>query len=413
MSSLKVVTRNLDKNGFENVYVQYNGGKRFPIGTAGLKVKAGGMEGSQLVKCSGAAWKEHNASIAAGNEAIETTRSELARIVRRYTEDNGVAPTPDVLEELWKAPQDAKGTAGAKVTFWQLFAAYETEMKLKRSGNTWRTIKPLGTLLLEFEQAHHVKLSLGSFDYALMVRLNDFMLQKGRLNSTARTRIAKLKAMLNWTVKMGFSKHVTFREYKREKSHKDAPTNQRIVALNDDELNELLALELDCPHMRYARALFSLACATGLRFSDSVRIGPACIDGENIRIVTEKTNEELTIPLNWLSRKVLSEYPKGMRGTDLGLYNARLVKLGEMCPTLHKSFTRTTFSGITPVTNETKKLKYQHLSSHVGRKTFVTRCLTQGIPEFKIRKWTGHKNLESFTRYVDNVVGEVETMSRF
>ncbi|QKG52257.1 tyrosine-type recombinase/integrase [Hymenobacter sp. BRD67] len=423
--SLKVITRNLDSKGFENVYVQYahNGtSKRFPVGENGLKVQRGGMEDGRLVKCAGAAWKEHNASIVDGNEAIDTTKSQLTRIIRRYSEDNGTVPTPEVLEELWKAPKNAKGSPGAKVTFWQLFKDYEAVLKAKvkkgtdghKDGyNTARGLKPLGTLLLEFERAHGIKLTLASFDFALMTRFNDFMLEQGHLNSTTKTRIARLKALLNYFVQMGVSKHVAFREYKRDKTHKDAPKNQRIVALNEQELAEWLALELDCKHLRYARALFSLACATGLRFSDVTRVGPHCINNDAIQIVTRKTGDTLTIPLNWLSRKVLAEYPDGMRATDLGKYNARLVALGEMCPSLHNAFTRTAFSGNARVVDESKNRKYQYLSSHVGRKTFVTRCLMDGIPEFKIRRWTGHKNLESFARYVDNEIGEADIMSRF
>ena len=423
--SLKVVTRNLDSKGFENVYVQYaHGGvsKRFSVGPKGLKVLRGGMEDGRLVKCAGAAWKEHNASIKDGNEAIEATSSGLAFLIRRFREDNKESPTPDVLEELWKATNEGKGTAGAKVTFWQLFGEYEAMLKARvktnKDGhkvgyNTARGLQPLRTQLIEFEQARGVKVTLGSFDYSLMTAFNDFMLGQGHRNSTTRTRMALLIAMLNHWVKMGISKHVAFREYKRDRSHKDAPTNQRIVALNDEELSQLLGLELDCPHLRYARSLFSLSCATGLRFSDAVRVGPDCIDNGNIRIVTKKTGEELTIPLNALSKQVLAEYPGGMRSTDLGLYNARLVKLGEMCPALHKPFKRTTFSGLNPVDYELKTMKFHHLSSHVGRKTFVSRCLTKGVPEFKIRRWTGHKNLESFTRYIDNEVGESDMMARF
>lgn len=415
--SLKVVTKNSDKLGRETVYVQYFDGtdsKRFPTG---VKVKPGGMEDGRLAKCAGAAWKEHNASIVDGNAAIEKTSSTLAFLIRRYNEDQGEKPSGAVLEELWKSQKGAKDAEGAKATFWQHFAEYEGQLKAKvtptKEGySTARGLKPLRTLLLEFERARGIKISLASIDYRMLSAFNDFMLSHGHLNSTVRTRMARLKAMLNHFVRMGISNNVAFRDYKRDRKHKDAPLNQRIVALHDDELKELLALELDCPRLRYARALFALCAGTGLRFSDAIRVGPNHVDGENIRITTKKTGEELTIPLNWLSRLALAEFPQ-MRSTDLGLYNERLVKLGEMCKTLHRPFIRTTFSGLSPITNEDKTLKYHHLSSHAGRKTFVTRCLMQGVPEFKIRKWTGHKNLESFSKYVDNVIGEADMMSRF
>ncbi len=423
--SLKVVTKNLDSKGFENVYIQYGHGgdsKRLVIGPKGLKVKQGGMEDERLVKCAGAAWKEHNASITDGNEAIDKAKSSIQFIIRRFAEDYKEAITPDVLHEMWeaeRAPKQGNAPAGAKVTFWQLFKDYEAGLlgKVKDSEkdgyNTARSLKPLGSLLMEFEQARGVKLTLASFDYALMTAFNDFMLSKGHRNATTNVRMGLLKTLLNHWVKTGVSKHVAFREYRRPKKHKNAPTNQQIVALNAAELDELIALDLDCKHLRYARALFCLCAATGLRYSDAVRVSPADIRNENFVITTQKTKETLTIPLNWLSRKVLAEYPEGMRSLDLGQYNARLIKLGEMCPSLHKSFKRITFSGVTAVSDATKTLKYQHLSSHVGRKTFVCLCLMKGIPEFKIRHWTGHKDLTSFSHYVDGEMGQMELMSRF
>ncbi len=423
--SLKVVTRNLDSKGFENVYIQYaHGGasKRLVIGPKGLKVKQGGMEDGQLVKCAGAAWKEHNASLTDGNEAIDTAKSKIQFIIRRFAEDYKETITPDVLHEMWEAvrnPKQGSAPAGAKVTFWQLFADYEAGLLSKvadsnKDGyNTARALKPLGKLLMEFEQARGIKLTLASFDFSLMTAFNDFMLSKGHRNATTNVRIGLLKTLLNHWVKTGASKHVAFREYRRPKKHKNAPTNQQIVALNAAELDEMLALELDSNDLRYARALFSLCVATGLRYSDAVCVSPANVQNDNLVITTQKTKETLSIRLNWLSRKVLAEYPEGMRRLDLGQYNARLVKLGEMCPSLHKPFKRITFSGVTTVTDDRKTQKYQHLSSHAGRKTFVCLCLMKGIPEFKIRHWTGHKDLTSFSRYVDSEIGETEMMDRF
>lgn len=425
--SLKVVTRNLSKEGFETVYIQYSHlgvSKRFPVGPQGLKVKQGGFEDGKFVKCAGAAWKAHNDSLTDANDRIGEEVGELTAIIRRYTEDNKIAPTPDVLGELYLAPATAAAKAAGVTasTFWELWNKYLAMMEARVSGksgyNTARSIKPLGKLLLQFEQARVMKLSLASFDYALMSDFQTFLIGLGQRNATVRTRVALVKTMLNWTVKMKGSKHVAFREFTQSSSFKNAPKNQRIVALNEVELKEFMALPLDDKHLRYAQSLFTLCCATGLRYIDAIQVKPDMIHNEAIVITTQKTGEELTIPLNWMSKAVLAECPAGMHSVDLGQYNARLQSIAKMCKSLHTPFTKTTFSGLTSVKNtdsegKIKGLKYQHVTSHVGRKTFVTRCLINAIPEYKIRKWTGHKDLTNFSKYVDNQIGDSVIMDKF
>ena len=51
------------------------------------------------------------------------------------------------------------------------------------------------------------------------------------------------------------------------------------------------------------------------------------------------------------------------------------------------------------IIEETKK-KYEILSSHSARRTFVVECLRKGIAPLVIIKWTGHSNLETLRPYI-------------
>ena len=44
--------------------------------------------------------------------------------------------------------------------------------------------------------------------------------------------------------------------------------------------------------------------------------------------------------------------------------------------------------------------KYELITSHTARKTFVTNSLILGMKEMVVRNITGHKKEESFRRYV-------------
>ena len=44
--------------------------------------------------------------------------------------------------------------------------------------------------------------------------------------------------------------------------------------------------------------------------------------------------------------------------------------------------------------------KYELVSIHTGRHTFVVAALTLGIPTEVIRKFTGHKSLDAMASYI-------------
>ena len=44
--------------------------------------------------------------------------------------------------------------------------------------------------------------------------------------------------------------------------------------------------------------------------------------------------------------------------------------------------------------------RYESLSSHVGRRSFVTLSILEGVPIPVIQSMTGHKDLASFQKYI-------------
>lgn len=58
--------------------------------------------------------------------------------------------------------------------------------------------------------------------------------------------------------------------------------------------------------------------------------------------------------------------------------------------------------------------KWELLSSHTGRRTFVVNALRLGIPAEVIMRWTGHSSYEAMKPYV-KIVDELkkEQMSKF
>ena len=48
------------------------------------------------------------------------------------------------------------------------------------------------------------------------------------------------------------------------------------------------------------------------------------------------------------------------------------------------------------------------ITTHIGRKSFITMALQLKQPAHIVKEWSGHKSDSSFARYVDAAQGQVE-----
>ncbi|MDE6194373.1 MAG: ORF6N domain-containing protein [Muribaculaceae bacterium] len=63
---------------------------------------------------------------------------------------------------------------------------------------------------------------------------------------------------------------------------------------------------------------------------------------------------------------------------------------------------------------DTLYLRYELLCTHTGRKIFICKALSLGIPPNVVMKWTGHSDYKSMKPYIDIADSiKVNAMSRF
>ena len=63
---------------------------------------------------------------------------------------------------------------------------------------------------------------------------------------------------------------------------------------------------------------------------------------------------------------------------------------------------------------DTLYLKYELLCTHTGRKIFICKALSLGIPPNVVMKWTGHSDCKAMKPYIDIADSiKVNAMSRF
>jgi site-specific recombinase XerD len=164
------------------------------------------------------------------------------------------------------------------------------------------------------------------------------------------------------------------------------------ISLTEEELIRIESLNLK-GHLDIARDYLVLECRTGQRISDLKKIKPENIKG-NIWTLTQKKGnrikaKHINFPLVGFSSSALLILEK---------YNYELPKLSEQKLNEHiKSVSR--LAGITTDTfierwAGSKKvritgLKYEFISTHTGKKTFITVLASKGIPIKVLSDLTG------------------------
>ena len=148
------------------------------------------------------------------------------------------------------------------------------------------------------------------------------------------------------------------------------------------------------------RDLFIIGLVTGLRVSDFLRIKKENIIDKVINITTEKTNQNLTIPIhpyfNEILKKRNGSYPRMISQAKFNKY------IKEVCKAV--GIKEKTFGSkrdeVTKNKTEGYYQKWELVSSHICRRSFATNLYLAGIDVGIIRRATGHTTEKSFINYV-------------
>ena len=245
------------------------------------------------------------------------------------------------------------------------------------------------------------------------LRMKDVSVQK---------EIKLLKLILKKAVKMGIRMPLDFIDFKP----KFKIIDKEVVYLTWEELMKLYNLSIPddgteitvsdisgqyyrkivkrSSSLKKTRDLFCFCCFTGLRYSDMAKLRKTDVRNGTIRVVTEKTNDSLTIPLNKYAKTILSKYEDETFPGDLALpvisnqkMNDYIKDLAEICG-FADPVTYIYYQG--GIRHEEVYPKWSVLGTHGARRTFVCNALAFGIPAEVIMKITGHSNYAAMKPYV-------------
>ncbi len=212
-------------------------------------------------------------------------------------------------------------------------------------------------------------------------------------DSTILKNLQTLRILLNGQQDRGLPVNRSYKKFKIRS--KPVPA---LVTLEPDEYR-LLLNKVENERLEKVRKLFVLQCATGLRYSDVIKIRKNHIRDNHIFMNSTKTRQKLQIPLNDNSKDILNacNFDTSTISISNKKYNDYIKKLCKHVG-IHQPFVKTSYRGNKEFPEDLKK--YEIMSSHHGRRFFITQNLINGVRPEVIMSMTGHVDFRSFKKYI-------------
>ena len=360
------------------------------------------------------------------NRALTRQASTIEEILTRYElEHAGRVPSVAEFKALF---DEAEGRAKAKPAkeasaapgFFQVFDKFTAEVGVT---NNWTpaTFTKFKAIRKHVE-GWRAGVSLADFDKADFASWVSYLQNTAKLlNTTIAKNVGFLRWFLRWAAANGYYSGQAHENYRPRFKGLDC---KEVIFLSWEELQHFLTFEFEpgCPSFGQVRDVFCFCCFTGLRYSDAAKLrrSDLHLDAKPpyMSVVTKKTTDRLRIELNKYALAILEKY------ADVGLPGDKalpVISNQKMNEHLHDAAEA---AGLNEPVNivayagnmrqERVVPKYEVLTTHAGRRTFVVNALRLGIPPAVIMKWTGHSDFKAMRPYIAIVdEAKVENMELF
>jgi integrase len=259
----------------------------------------------------------------------------------------------------------------------------------KSTQSRYRTIKKD---LLNFDKINGVS-TFDSIDLIWYASFKSYCeeVKKHSVNTFGRN-VGLIKTFLNYALREKYTLNDKFKLFKAKREVTDQ------VVLSKSEVLKLYHYDFSkSPKLERVRDVFVFGCLTGMRYSDFKRVQRENIQNDTITLREVKDKSKtLKIPLVALSRSILEKYDYTLPIiSDQKFRNY----IKETCKRV--GFTQEVVKSIrigNKVFNKTLK-KYERISTHTARRSFITNMINAGVPNKVIMGITGHKSIVTFQNY--------------
>lgn len=341
------------------------------------------------------------------NDLLDNKETEIKGIEDKFKVLKTPFSSEMVISELLNNKSRITKLEDKKGLVFDFIDQYIKEHETTRESGSLSVYKSVKNHLQAYQNATGHKVTFESIDYSFFSKLQIFLINRTKTdkqgikspmlnNTTIAKALSTLKTFLSYARKEGIKVNDSYRDFtiKREKLE--------VIALEQKELDRLIEIDLtNNKRLDKVRDIFVFACATGLRYSDVLQLKREHLDNDSINIVVKKTKVALTIPLNEISSNILDRYRDQLKplplisNQNLNYYIKELCELAE----INRPIEIVRFHGKKRVVNTYPK--FELISFHTARKTFVTLSLEKGMSAEEVMTISGHEDYKSFKRYVN------------
>ncbi len=398
---LMIEATKANKAGDCTVYVEVS------VSNKGEKKKA--VRIPTNIKVSSDSWSPKSQSIIRGkshdyykvNQMLITQKEMVTEIIAELSQ-KGKFQLSEIKQRY------IERTAPIILGFFEIYDAFLAIKDKSMSRNGVKDFKTLKTHLQGFEKFRRNKIILSEIDNVFFEKFEIYLSTlkitekvkdseevkvKSFADSTILKNLQTLRVFLNGQHDRGMPINLAYKKYKIRS--KPLPA---LITLEPDEFR-LLLKKLDNERLEKVRQLFVLQCTTGLRYSDAVKIRKNHVRNNVIYMNSTKTRQKLQIPLNDNSLEILTtcNFDASTITISNQKYNDYIKELCEVVG-ITQPIMRISYRGNKEIQEPLKKSEI--MSSHHGRRFFITQNLINGVRPEVIMSMTGHVDFRSFKKYI-------------
>jgi integrase len=385
---MKVTIR--QKSGMQYLYADINVSGIRTKCTLGISVK----EGKYNPKIQGV---EGEADCET-NVLINKFKSGIMEMIRTL-QQSGKLSTHEINEGVAKIKQQLTDPNFSIEDETRFVRYIEKHIEISQATKKEATVKQYRnclTKLKNYEKHSNTKLTFVKIDNAFYNSLLTYCMSDLKLSTNSIGKLIKnIKMWMNAATDEGLNTNMIFNTRAFKKPTEDAET----IYLSEEELLQIRNTILPKPSLENVKDLFLLACYTGVRSQDYGKLTHANMmkNGKMLRVRTEKTDEEVIIPLHPEAKRILEKYngtPRLVSNQKFNKYIKEVCKIAGIVESI--SVTRT----VAGKKKTTTAPKHDFVSSHTARRSFATNAYKAGVASLAIMAITGHRTEKVFLKYI-------------
>lgn len=328
------------------------------------------------------------------NKKLDEIEDKITTIFR-FIYLNDIPPTKQFIEE--KLKDDNFGKEKLTFDFFDKYQEFIDSRIHTHAKGTITAYKSCMKFYKEFGERKNYPLRFDTIDVKFYEAFGKYCFEeKQTLNNYFAKLVKRLKTFMNWSLEREYHENTSFKKFKAPEDDID------VIYLTIEELMTLYNYSFDDVDLEQARDFYCMGAFTGLRISDLNNLSNANISDDVITITNIKTKTtNRTIPLNRFSKEILNKYKNTIH------YPLPTITKNKVNSDIKKACRIAKINTIVKTTRyigserkERSNKKYELITIHTARKSFITNSLVMGMKEHITKEISNHSDARSFKKYV-------------